>query len=104
MPRHYPKVTSAWFWLAEMFHRKQNGIPAVSTPEFDNRANWFHANGARLYRLPLPSQQLDLGEGRKTANADLRWRIRKGPKARHSGELAEDLRQRRAMTEAKLRK
>ena len=57
---------------------------------------WFRTHEARLYDLSAPSQLLDLGGGRRTSTANVRYQLAQGPRATGAGELAEDLRQVRA--------
>lgn len=92
----FPDVHAGWDWLMEMLHRRQTGIPPVSASEFAELARWFGANDARLYQLSLPSQLLELGDGRSTSVSNLRYGLRQGVRGSRAGELAEDLRQLRA--------
>ncbi len=94
--RHYPDVQGACLWLLEMTRRVHDGKPSVTEAEFYELASWFNANDARLYRDSPPSQLLDLGDGRQTSNANIRWAISKGPRAIGAGEVAEQLRLLRA--------
>jgi hypothetical protein len=95
-PRWYHGVLAAWDWLYEMLDRLRKGIPPVTEAEFADLAGWFGQNSERLYRLALPSQLLDLGDGRMRSCGDLRAGLAKGARAREAGKLAEDLRQLRA--------
>ena len=91
-PVRFPDVHAGWDWLAEMLRREQEGIPPVSTAEFEELARWFQANEDRLYHASLPSHLLDLGAGRTTSLTNLRFGLRRGVKEYGAGELAEDLR------------
>lgn len=95
-PVRFPDVHAGWDWLAEMLRRVQEGIPPVSTTEFEELSRWFAANESRLYQLSLPSHLLELGGGRSTSLTNLRYGLRQGVRASRAGELAEDLRQLRA--------
>lgn len=92
----FPDVHAGWDWLSEMLRRVQEGIPPVSTAEFDELAQWFQANAERLYHLSLPSHLLDLDAGRTTSLANLRYGLRQGVRVFGAGELAEDIRRLRA--------
>jgi hypothetical protein len=87
----FPEVMASWDWLAEMFDRAANGIPAVTRAEFADLAAWFRDNDARLDELAGRSQLLDVG-GRRESCANLRYRLGHGPEASGAGLLAEDLR------------
>ena len=52
----------------------------------------------------MPSQILDLGGGRKTSSANLRWGLTCGARARGAGQVAEDLRRLRAEVAEDLRR
>jgi hypothetical protein len=65
----------------------------LTEAEFAEVAEWFHRNYERLYRVSQPSQLLDLGGGKHTSNADIRYGLAQGARACRAGELAEDLRQ-----------
>lgn len=93
----FPDVQAGWWWLAEMHERLCGGVPPVTEAEFHYLADWFHGNDERLYRLSMPSQVLDLGNGRRTTTANIRYGLAKGPRAVRAGELAEDLRRLRAL-------
>jgi hypothetical protein len=95
-PRWYYGVLAAWWWLYEMLDRRRKGIPPVAEAEFAELAEWFKRNDERLYRLALPSQLLDLSDGRRTSCGDLRAGLAKGARAREVGKLAEDVRRLRA--------
>jgi hypothetical protein len=86
-------VAAAWRWLAELHDRVVRGIPPLSEAEFAELAGWFRANEERLRRLALPSSLLDVGDGRKTAIADVRWQVGRGARLLGAGELAQTLRQ-----------
>jgi hypothetical protein len=93
----FPDVNAGWWWLSEMYDRVISGRPPVTEAEFRELADWFAANDERVYALSLPSQVLDLGGGRRTSSANLRWGLTCGPRARGAGEVAEDLRRLRAL-------
>ncbi len=78
----FPDVDAGWWWLSEMFGCVTEGKPSVTEAEFAELADWFAANDERLYQLSLPSQLLDLGGGRKTSSANLRWKKAGGPRAK----------------------
>jgi hypothetical protein len=79
-----------------MLGRLREGIPPATEAEFAELAGWFKRNDERLYRLALPSQRLDLGDGRMTSCGNLRAGLAKGARAREAGKLAEDVRRLRA--------
>jgi hypothetical protein len=93
----FPDVDAGWWWLSEMHDRVISGRPAVTEAEFVELADWFAANEKRFYQLSLPSQLLDLGGGRKSSLANLRWRLAGGPRAKDGGEVAEDMRRLRTL-------
>jgi hypothetical protein len=93
----FPDVHTGWWWLSEMRGRLTDGTPPVTETEFGELADWFAANDKRLYQLSLPSQVFDLGGGRKTSSANLRWGLACGPRALRSGLLAEDVRRLKAL-------
>jgi hypothetical protein len=95
--QRFPDVDAGWWWLSEMFGRVSDGAPPATEAEFAELADWFAANDERLYQLSLPSQLIDLGGGRKTSTANVRWRLAVGPRAKGAGEVAEDLRRLRAL-------
>jgi hypothetical protein len=88
----FPEVYEGWDWLAAILLRVLDGVPPVSTAEFEELARWFSANEARLYQLSAPSYSLDVGAGRTLLLANLRYELRKGVRTSGSGQLAEDLR------------
>lgn len=83
---------SAYFWLVEMLQRVREGIPAVTTAEFGELAAWLSSADQRLYEASLPSQILDLGDGRNTTVANLRYGVWLGPRASGVTEMVADLR------------
>lgn len=95
-PVRFPEVHAAWDWLAEILGRVLDGVPPVSTAEFEELAQWFSANESRLYQLAAPSYSLEVGAGRTVILANLRYRLRQGVRVSGAGKLAEDLRQLRA--------
>jgi hypothetical protein len=92
----FPEVHAAWDWLAEILGRVLDGVPPVSTAEFEELNAWFSANESRLHQLSAPSYALEAGEGRTIALANIRYGLRQGVRASGSGKLAEDLRRLRA--------
>jgi len=88
----FPQVHEGWKWLMGMLLRLQRSIPAVTEAEFANLAAWFHANFDRLIELSRPTYLLVLDQGRKETVSNLREELRKGPRAVHAGEVAEDVR------------
>jgi hypothetical protein len=92
----FPDVDAGWWWLAEMHDRVVSGVPPVTETEFWELAAWFDAHDEQLYRQSLPSQLLDLGGGRCTSSADVRYGLAKGPRAFRAGKAAEDVRRLRA--------
>jgi hypothetical protein len=92
----FPELHAAWEWLAELACRVKDGVPPVSEAEFAQLAAWFGANDTRLYHGSLPSQCLELGDGRQTSNANLRYGLSKGPRQLGAGEVAADVRRLRA--------
>lgn len=95
-PVRFPEVHEGWDWLAEILGRVLDGVPPVSTAEFDELMQWFSANESRLYQLSAPSYLLNVDAGRAVVLANLRYRLRQGVRASGAGELAEDLRRLRA--------
>jgi hypothetical protein len=93
----FPDVNAGWWWLSEMYDRVISGRPPVTEAEFGELGDWFAANDNRLYELSLPSQILDLGGGRKTSSANLRWGLTGGSRAKGAGKVAEDLRRLRTV-------
>jgi hypothetical protein len=100
--QRFPDVRSGWMWLAEMAERVSKGIPHVTEAEFNDFARWFHDHDTQLYRLSLPSQIFNLGDGRTTTAADIRYKLTKGCRAIRAGELAEDLRRLRSLYRERL--
>jgi hypothetical protein len=92
----FPELHAAWLWLAEMARRVRDGVPPISEAEFAELAAWFWSNDARLFYPSLPSQLLELGDGRQTSNANVRHGLRKGPRVLGAGAVAEDVRRLRA--------
>jgi hypothetical protein len=92
----FPEVHAAWDWLAEILGRALDGVPPVSTAEFEELAQWFSANESRLYQLAAPSYSLEVGVGRTVTLTNLRYSLRQGVRVSGAGQLAEDLRQLRA--------
>jgi hypothetical protein len=93
----FPDLDAGWWWLAEMHDRVRSGVPPVTETEFRELAAWFDAHDDRLYRQSLPSQLLDLGGGRCTASANVRYGLAKGPRAFRAGKVADDVRHLRAL-------
>lgn len=75
-----------------MVHRIDAGIPSVTGVEFRELAEWFAANEPRLRQIAGPSEVLDLGGGRRTGCAHLRYYLAKGHRADGAGHLAEKVR------------
>lgn len=88
----FPEVWDGWMWLAVIAERVWSDVPPVTEVEFADLAAWFDANQDRLYQASLPSQILDLGNGKRTSVTDLRWGVMQGPRDTRAGEVAELLR------------
>jgi hypothetical protein len=93
----FPDVDAGWWWLSEMLDRVVSGVPPVTETEFRELAAWFDAHDEQLYRQSLPSQLLDLGGGRCTSSADVRYSLAKGPRAFRAGKVANDVRRLKAI-------
>jgi hypothetical protein len=93
----FPDVDAGWWWLAEIQDRVRSGVPPVTEAEFRELAAWFNAHDERLYRQSLPSQLLNLGGGRCTSSADVRYGLAKGPRAFRAGKVADDVRRLKAI-------
>jgi hypothetical protein len=85
-------IDNAWLWLSEMLERVIQRKPPVTEAEFKVLAAWFEAHDSDLYQLSLPSQLLNLGNGKRTCIGNLRYGIRSGPRALGAGEVVEELR------------
>jgi hypothetical protein len=83
-----PAAFRAWKWLTGMLRRRQRGEAPVSMREFDELATWFERNAERM---PL-NGCVDLGNGRRVDQANLRYSIQKGVTDVHVGELVASLR------------
>jgi hypothetical protein len=93
----FPEVCAGWDWLAEMMHRVEAGIPAVTEAEFADLEEWFSANEDRVQGLFPPAGWLDMGRGRTLTPAGIRFALRDGSRAHGAGQLAADLRRLRAL-------
>lgn len=71
-------LRDGWMWLAVIAGRVHDGEPPVSEAEFAELAAWFVANQDRLYKASLSSQVLEVGNGKGTNVADLRWGAMRG--------------------------
>jgi hypothetical protein len=91
------EVEASWQWLAEMSQRSLHGIPPVTEAEFRDLAAWFTENGDRLERLALPARWFDLGGGRLTSAAKLRYELARGPRAFGAGAAADKVRRLKAL-------
>jgi hypothetical protein len=92
----FPAVQEGLDWLIEMAYRAQFGIPPLTEAEFRDLATWFEANCDRLRPLAGPSEVLLVGEGKRDSLANLRYRLRQGPRACGAGIFAQKLRWLRA--------
>ncbi len=92
----FPKVSDGWAWLAVIFKRVKGGVPPVTEVEFQELATWFELNAERMRRLCTSPSLLDCGPERPTDVTNIRYDLRKGPRSRDAGEIAEVLRQLRA--------
>lgn len=72
----FPEVHAGWDWLAEILGRVLDGVPPVSTAEFDDLARWFSAHESRLYPLSAPSHSLEVDAGRTVMLANLCYGLR----------------------------
>lgn len=95
-PFRFPDVNEAFNWLGEMLDRVVEGKPAVTERAFHELEAWFDENDAGLHRLQSHGL-FDLGNGRKTTTADLRYGLSQGPRASGATEVVKDLRQLRKM-------
>lgn len=87
----FADVKEGCYWLWEMANRKHEGIPPVSTAEFQELADWVTANEERLYQLSLPSYLLDLGNGQFESLANIRYGLGNGVRENGAGELADKI-------------
>jgi hypothetical protein len=92
----FPDLWGAFQWLGEMLRRAADGAPPVSEAEFAELAAWFAANDKRLCDLSRPTDLLDVGGGRATCCANVRFYLARGPRAGGAGRVTEDVRQLRA--------
>jgi hypothetical protein len=92
----FPELHTGWDWLSEMFGRVRDGISPVTEDEFRALAGWFEANADLLYERSRCTGLLEVGDGRQTTTANLRYQLRQGPRARGARQLAEDFRHLRA--------
>ena len=83
-------------WLSQMLGRLVQRVPPVSEVEFAELAAWFAVNDAGLLTLSRPSELLDVGGGRQTWCANVRYYLAKGPWVEGAGRVAQDVRQLRA--------
>jgi hypothetical protein len=79
-----------------MVERVRAGIPPVTGDEFRALADWLEANADLLQERSQPTGLLDVGDGRQTTVANLRYNLRQGPRVHGASQLAEDLRRLRA--------
>lgn len=93
-PDRFPELYAVWEWLGEMLGRLCDDLPPVSEAEFAELAAWFAEHDAAL--CALPSELLDVGNGRQTWCANLRYDLARGPRADGAGRAAEDIRQLKA--------
>ncbi len=89
---NYPGLDAALCWLGAMHKRVDNGEPPVTAVAFAELADWFDANARALYQISMPTQLLDLDNGRRTTTADLRNGIWNGPRCSRAGAVLADLR------------
>jgi len=87
-----PEANQAFFWMYELLDRVRRAIPPVTAAEFGELQAWFTAHDARLSQLSMPSQMLDLGDGHRIAPGNVRYDLRKGPRAIGAGEVAQIVR------------
>jgi hypothetical protein len=92
----FPEVRAGLDWLTEMLSRLVERVPPVSEAEFGELAAWFAEHDADLLARSRPSELLEVGGGRQTWCANLRYYLAKGPRADGAGRVAEDVRQLRA--------
>jgi hypothetical protein len=71
-------------------------VPPVTEVDFADLAAWFAAHEGELYVWSLPSQLLDVSDGRRVWCANLRHELSRRPRAVGAGRAAEDVRQLRA--------
>jgi hypothetical protein len=89
---HFPELDGALLWLVEMLRRHLDKVPPVSEAQFADLHAWFDASSQRLYQLALPSQLLQLEDGRTTSTSTLRYCLDGGPRKGGSGKVARDVR------------
>jgi hypothetical protein len=89
----FPDLDAGFAWLAEILHRVCDGVPPVTEDEFRELAAWFAVNDDRLCQIAMPSHLLNLGDGRLTSCASLRYNLARGPRVDGAGRLAQDIRQ-----------
>jgi len=88
----FPDVETGLTWLTEMALRVYDGIPPVTTVEFDELAQWFFANRDRLEQNALPNGCLDLGGGRWESGDNISYNLHQGARKSRAGEVAEMVR------------
>jgi hypothetical protein len=91
-PRFYPKVRAALTWLFEISHRAHNGIPPLTTQEFEELRRWFQANDSKLRKASDRSGLLPLEDGRTVSFANIHFGLQLGPREFGAGELAQTIR------------
>ncbi len=85
----FPDVRAGYTWVSEIAQRAYEGIPAVTEAEFRELAEWFAANGARLFQN---CESIDLGGDRRVDSTNIRYALAQGPRASGAGKLAEEIR------------
>jgi hypothetical protein len=98
----FPDVRAGLDGLSEMLGRLVEGVPPVSEVEFAELAMWFADNDEGLATLSRPSELLDVGGGRQTWCANVRYNLAKGPRADGAGRVAQDVRQLRGAVRGRL--
>jgi hypothetical protein len=94
--QRFPEVIAGFWWLVAFWRRVQHGLPPVTETEFQELTDWFDAHDGRLYRLSLPSQLLELRDGKRISVGEVRHDLARGPRALRAGQVAEHVRQLRA--------
>ena len=94
--RPRPAVEAARAWAAELLFRAVDGIPPVTTTEFEQLAAWIRANQTRLQALADGDGLVPLGDGSGAVLDEVLERLGRGPRWPGAGEAAEVVRRLRA--------
>src|SRR5262245_20623858 len=74
----FPELLAGLNWLTEILSRLVEGVPPVSETEFAELAAWFADHDAALLAQARPSELLEVGGGRQTWCANVRYYLAKG--------------------------